>query len=53
MIQVYVCNFFGISVAGRTLNGMWLEFMVVVIMYVYLNNFNMWLLKKPVKIVDS
>lgn len=45
-ITVKVCNFFGIPVAGRMLNGMWIDFLVVVIMYFYLNNYNMWLLNK-------
>jgi hypothetical protein len=47
---VGVLNFFAIAVGGRVLNGMWIDLIVVVIMYVYLNNLNLWVINKPYKV---
>jgi hypothetical protein len=52
-INVEVVNFFGIAVSSRVLNGLWMDFIIVVIFYWYLNNFGLWLLNKPFKIVMS
>ncbi len=49
-VNVGVLNFFAIAVGGRVLNGMWIDLIVVVIMYVYLNNLNLWLINKPYKV---
>jgi len=49
-VNVGVLNFLSIAVGGRVLNGMWIDFIVVVIMYVYLNNLNLWLINKPYKV---
>lgn len=35
---------------NRLLNGIWIDFLVVVLMYVYLNNLNLWLINKDYKI---
>ena len=53
LINTDVCNFFGISVSGRTLNGLWIDFFVVVLMYIYLNNAGLWLLEVPFKVISS
>ena len=53
LINTDVCNFFGISVSGRTLNGLWIDFFVVVLMYIYLNNAGLWLLEIPFKVISS
>jgi biopolymer transport protein ExbD len=44
---------FGVPVSGRILNGLWLDFLVVVIMHIYLNNFSLWIINKPYKIIIS
>jgi hypothetical protein len=53
IINVEVLNFLGIAVSGRILNGIWIDFIVVSMMYIFLNNFNYWMVIKPIKIVDS
>jgi len=46
-------NFVGIAVSGRILNGIWIDFIVVQIMFLIANNFYFWMVSSPVKIVDS
>jgi len=38
---------------ARRLNGMWFDYMVNILVYVYFNICNFWLLFRPVKIVAS
>lgn len=52
-ISIAVFQFFGVSVGPRQLNGLWLDFSVVIFMFVYLNNFSIWIIKKEFKIVPS
>jgi hypothetical protein len=52
-INIAVFQFFGISVGPRQLNGLWLDFSVVIFMFMYLNNFSIWIIKKEFKIVPS
>lgn len=53
MIDVKVFEYFGVPVENRKLNGMWLDFAVVMLMYFYLNNYSIWIIKKDFKIVRS
>lgn len=53
VVNVEVLNFFGIAVSNRILNGMWFDFTVVQMMYFFLNGFNLWLIVRPIKIVNS
>lgn len=52
-IQVSVFEFCGVPVSGKTLNGIWIDFTVVMLMWVYLNNYSFWIIKKDFKIIKS
>jgi hypothetical protein len=52
-ITVSVFEFFGVPVSGRSLNGVWIDFTVVMLMWIYLNNYSFWILKKDFKIEKS
>lgn len=52
-ITVSLFEFFGVAVAHRSLNGIWIDFSVVMLMWIYLNNFSFWIIKKDFKIVKS
>lgn len=39
--------------SGKILNGIWIDFTVVMLMWVYLNNYSFWIIKKDYKIIKS
>jgi hypothetical protein len=35
------------------LNGIWIDFAVIALAFVYLNLYNLWILQEPIKIIPS
>lgn len=46
-------NFFNIFIGNKRLNGIWIDFIVTILLYFYVNNLNFWLLREPYKIYPS
>ena len=52
-VDLKTLSFYSIDLTSQSLNGLWIDFMVTVLIYFYLNAFNCWLVAIPHKIVCS
>jgi len=52
-VDLKTLSFYGIDLESQSLNGLWIDFTVTVLIYFYLNAFNCWLVAIPHKIVYS
>jgi hypothetical protein len=52
-VNLRTLNFYSTDLENKPLNGLWIDFMVTVLIYFYLNSFNFWLVSTPHKIVPS
>lgn len=52
-VNIQGIAFFGLTADFQKLNGMWIDFFVIVLILVYFNLFNFWLLFEPTEIVRS
>ncbi len=52
-VDLKTLSFYSIDLNSKSVNGLWIDFMVTVLIYFYLNAFNFWLVATPHKIVLS
>jgi hypothetical protein len=53
VVQVKVLEFFSIDVSARRLNGVWIDYCTSVMVIIYFNTCNFWMLFRNVKVISS
>ena len=51
--DLYLAGYFGAYADHRRIHGMWFDYVITILVYLYFNLCNFWLLFRPVKIVFS
>ena len=52
-VNLNVTSYFCMDIERRKMNGLWLDYLVTILVYLYFNTTNLWLLFKPIKVTRS
>lgn len=52
-VNLELFSFYGLDLQSDSFEGLWVDFLITVLIYFYLNSFNFWLVATPHKVVIS